>query len=75
MPMLSIRLTVTMSPWRLTFDRAAAQRAQRPFGASARLEGLDAFSANQVDIGSLDQLVRPDAKPTHEFVRFAHTFL
>ena len=39
------------------------------------MEGLDAFSAKQLDIRSLNQLVWLDAKATHEFVRFAHTCL
>src|SRR5262245_14316666 len=30
MPTLSIRLTVMLSPWRLTFDKSGGQRAQPP---------------------------------------------
>ena len=36
------------------------------------MEGSDAFFAKQLDIGSLYQLMRLDAKPPHEFVRLAH---
>ena len=49
--------------------------AKRAFWDVRSMEEHAPFSAKQLDIGSLDELVRLDAKPTHEFLRFAHTCL